>query len=408
MRSAKKLAGLHGVRAFPVMRQGFGARIQKPVRFVIGGGSHGDLAKRRDILLAKLRENNPGLEGIGWDYKETKPQLRVVIDHDRAADLGVTVAAIGRTLETMPGSRRVTTYTGGGEEYNVVLEGERSSQRTPASLDNLQIRSERTGALIPLASLVRMEEPADSPALSRFNRVRAITIEANLSGGLTLGQAPGHLEKLTRENLPEGVVTDYKGQSRDLKRAGGSMLFVFLMGILIVYLVLAAQFESFVHPLVIMLTVPLAVAGGLLGLFLTGGTLNLYTQIGLVVLVGLAAKNGILIVEFANQLRDAGMAFDAALRHAALVRLRPIFMTGITTAAGSAPLVTAFGAGAETRCVIGVVILSGIVVATVLTVFIVPAGCKLPARRTGAPGDTARRLEKEAGGDPGTFAERPA
>jgi multidrug efflux pump len=391
-----RLEGLAGVRAFPVMRQGFGARIQKPVQFVIGGGTYQELADWRDILLAKIDEDNPGLVGVNWDYKETKPQLRVVIDYDRAAELGVTINTIGRTLETMQGSRRVTTYIDEGEEYDVILEGERDAQRTPTDLENLYVRSERSGELIPLANLVRLEEFADSISLNRYNRVRAITIEANLGDELSLGEALAYLEGLVREHLPGNVIVDYKGQSQDFKFAGGSILFVLLLGISVVFLVLAAQFENWIHPLVIMLTVPLAMAGALLGLYVTGQTLNLYSQIGLIMLVGLAAKNGILIVEFANQLRDAGKAFREALLEASAVRLRPIVMTGITTAAGSLPLLLSTGAGTETRVVIGTVILWGVLAATLFTLFVVPVAYDLLARHTGSPGDTRRRLEAEA------------
>ena len=394
----KALGDLPGVRAFPVMRQGFGARIQKPVQFVIGGGTYEQLAQWRDILAEKINENNPGLQGLDWDYKETKPQLQVVIDYDRAAELGVTVAGIGRTLETMLGSRRVTTYIDAGEEYDVILEGERSAQRTPTNLENIYVRSTRSGELIPLSNIVRLEEFADSISLNRYNRVRAITLEANLEDGLALGDALDYLEGLAREHLPGNVIIDYKGQSQDYRYTGASIVFAFVLGILVVFLVLAAQFESWVHPLVIMLTVPLAMAGALFGLFITGQTLNLYSQIGLIMLVGLAAKNGILIVEFANQLRDQGLAFEDALREAAEVRLRPIFMTGITTAAGSIPLLLSSGAGTETRVVIGTVILWGVIAATLFTLFVVPVAYHLLARRTGSPGDTQRRLEHEMSG----------
>jgi multidrug efflux pump len=387
-----KLADLPGVTAFPVMRQGFGARIQKPVQFVIGGSSYGELATWRDALLARIQTDNPGLQGIDWDYKETKPHVDVVIDYDRAADLGVSVDNIGRTLETMFGSRRVTTYVEDGEEYDVILEGDRDRQRDPSSLQNIYVRSDRSGQLIPLSNVVRLEETADSSSLNRYNRVRSITIEANLVDGLSLGQALDYLERTAREVLPPQAVIDYKGQSQDFREAGSSIFFIFALGLIVVFLVLAAQFESYIHPLVIMLTVPLAVAGGVLGIWFTGGTLNLYSQVGLIVLVGLAAKNGILIVEFANQLRDEGMPFDEALREASRVRLRPIVMTGITTAAGAIPLIMAFGAGAETRIVIGVVIFCGIVLATLLTLFVVPVGYALLARRTGSPGEVARRL----------------
>jgi multidrug efflux pump len=392
---SRRIADLPGVRAFPVMRQGFGSRTQKPVQFVIGGGTYEELAAWRDVLLDKINENNPGLVGIDYDYKETKPQVRLVIDRDRAGDLGVTIGNIGRTLETVLGSRRVTTYIDNGEEYDVILEGERDDQRTPSSIENIYVRSDRTGQLIPLSNLVTLEEFADSQALNRYNRVRAITLEANLAEGYSLGEALAYLEGLVRDNLPETAIIDYKGQSRDFKAAGGDIVFVFVLGVLVVFLVLAAQFESWLHPLVIMLTVPLAMAGALFGLYVTGGTLNVYSQIGLIMLVGLAAKNGILIVEFANQLRDRGTAFREAIHEASLIRFRPIVMTGITTAAGAVPLILAFGAGAETRFVIGTVVFSGVIAATAFTLFVVPVAYALLARRTGSPGDVARRLNGE-------------
>lgn len=400
-----KLADLPGVRAFPVMRQGFGGGIQKPVQVTIGGGTWEQLSEWRDTLVQALEADNPGLVGLDWDYKETQPQLRIEINYDRAAELGVTVSNIGRTLQTMFGSRRVTTYLDGGEEYDVILEGERDLQRTPASLNNIYVRSARGDQLIPLSNLVTVREEAGSTSLNRYNRIRAITLEANLADGVVLGDALAHIERLAAEKLPPSVIIDYKGQSLDFKTTGSSILFIFLLGIVVVFLVLAAQFESWVHPFVIMLTVPLAIGGGLFGLWLTGNTLNIYSQIGLIMLVGLAAKNGILIVEFANQLRDEGRNFDRALLEAASVRLRPIIMTSITTAAGTIPLIWSFGAGAETRLVIGVVVLSGVMVSALLTLYIVPVAYSLFARGTGAPGAVARRLEAEANA---TGALRPA
>jgi multidrug efflux pump len=392
---SQRLKDLPGVRAFPVMRQGFGARVQKPVQFVIGGGTYEQLAQWRDTLVEKINEDNPGLVGLDWDYKETKPQLRVVIDYDRAAELGVTIGSIGRTLETLLGSRRVTTYIDAGEEYDVILEGERSTQRTPTSMENIYVRSQRTQQLIPLSNLVRLEEFADSIKLNRYNRIRAITLEANLADGVALGDALGSLEQLVREHLPSEVIIDYKGQSEDFKSTGGAILFTFLLGIVVVFLVLAAQFESWIHPFVIMLTVPLAMVGALLGLYLTDQTLNIYSQIGLIMLVGLAAKNGILIVEFANQLRDAGKPFREALIEASEIRLRPIIMTGITTAAGSLPLLLSSGAGTETRTVIGTVVLCGILSATVFTLFVVPVAYDLLGRHTGSPKRMRRQLDRE-------------
>ncbi len=389
------LSDLPGVRAFPVMRRGFGGGTQKPLQFVIGGGTYEELAEWRDIILAELEKNNPGLDGIDWDYKETQPQVEVDVDYDRAAELGVTVSTIGRTLETMLGSRRVTTYIDGGEEYDVILEGEREAQRTPTDLENIYVRSARSGRLIPLSNLVSIQEFAGSTTLNRYNRVRAITIEADLVDGLGLGDAIAHLNAIVDDKLPDTVVVDYKGESRDFFTAGSALLFVFLLGIAVVFLVLSAQFESFVHPLIIMLTVPVVIGGGLLGLWLTGSSLNIYSQIGLVMLVGLAAKNGILIVEFANQLRDQGVEFSHALREASITRFRPILMTGITTAAGTIPLIIGSGAGAETRAVIGIVVLTGVLTSVVLTLFVVPVAYDLMARNTGSPGDVRRRLSRE-------------
>jgi multidrug efflux pump len=377
------------------MRQGFGASIQKPFQFVIGGGTYAELTRWRDTLLEKIEADNPGLIGIDWDYKETKPQIQVNINYDRAAELGVTIGSIGRTLETLLGSRRVTTYLDAGEEYDVILEGKREQQRSPTDLKHIYVRSSRSGELIPLTNLVTLEEFADSAKLNRYNRVRAVTLEANLADDLTLGDALAYMENLVKTHLPENVIIDYKGQSRDLKTSTQSIAFVFLLGILVVFLVLAAQFESYVNPLVIMLTVPLAMAGGLLGLWVTGNTLNVYSQIGLIMLVGLAAKNGILIVEFANQLRERRFSFTHAILKASEVRLRPIVMTGITTAAGAVPLILSSGAGAETRMAIGVVVLFGVLTATAFTLFVVPVAYSLLSRKTGLPGEVGRRLENE-------------
>lgn len=335
----KKLADLPGVTAAPIMRQGFGSQSMKPVQFVLGGGTYQELAQWRDILLEKIDQDNPGLTSIDWDYKETKPQVEVVVDQDRAADLGVSVSVIGRTLETMLGSKRITTYIDESEEYDVIVQGERDAQRTLTSLQNMYVKSSHSGELIPLSNVVKLQEVADASRLNRYNRMRSITIEANLAENLVLGDALDYLNGLVKQHLPATAMVDYKGLSRDYQTAGSSMMFIFLLGILVTFLVLAAQFESYVHPFVIMLTVPLAILGGIVGLWLTGTSLNLYSQIGLIMLVGLAAKNGILIVEFANQLRDKGIEFSEALLEASSARLRPILMTSLTSVAGAIPLV---------------------------------------------------------------------
>jgi multidrug efflux pump len=391
-----KMSDLPGIRAFAIMRQGLAGGGGKPVQFVIGGPSYEQVVEWRDTFVAALEANNPGVTDIDWDYKETQPQYRIQINYQRASDLGVTVAEIGTTLETMLGSRRVTTYIDNGEEYDVILEGLRSEQSTPNDVQNIYVRSTRSGELVPLASVVTIVPFADSPTLNRYNRVRAITIDANLAPGVNLGTALDGMERIARDVLPQEAQIDFKGQSLEFRSSGSSILFVFGLGLLIVFLVLAAQFESWVHPLIIMLCVPATLAGGMIGLWLTGQTLNIYTQIGLIMLVGLAAKNGILVVEFANQLRDQGKEFNAALKEASLARFRPILMTGMTTAAGALPLIFTHGAGAETRTAIGVVIFFGAIAAVTVALLVVPAAYNLLARGTGSPGDVTRKLEAES------------
>lgn len=389
------LGGLPGVRAFPIMRQGFGQRTQKPVQFVLGGADYQQLAEWRDTLLAHIRQDNPRLTALDSNYSRTQPQLDVAIDYPRAAALGVTVSDIGRTLEVLLGGRSITRYVDDGQEYDVIVEGERSSQQSPAAIDNIQVRSARSGELIPLANLVSLTDTVGASTLNRFDRMRSITLEANLADGYPLGEAIESLEKSVETLLPERAQTRLAGPSRDFQDAGGATLFLFGMGLLVVFMVLAAQFESLIHPLVIMATVPLAMAGALLALWLSGQSLNVYSQVGLVLLVGLAAKNGVLIVEFANQLRDSGYAFRDALVESCVTRLRPILMTAITTMAGAIPLVVSSGPGAESRLVIGTVIMAGIASATLLTLFIVPVAYDLLARRTGSPQTIRHQLERE-------------
>lgn len=392
------VANLPGVTAFPVMRQGIGGRLSKPVEFVIGGGTYEEMAEWRDLLFEKINENNPGFLALDSDYKENNPQVRVVIDYDRAAELGVSVQNIGRTLESMLASRRVTTFIDNGEEYDVLVEGRRDQQNSPQDLTNIYVRSERSAELIPLSNLVTFQEQAAAQSLNRYNRTRAVTISADLEDHLPLGTALNHLEQLVREHLPDYAVVDYKGRSRDFKYSGDASVLMFGLGILVMFLVLAAQFESYISPFIITLTVPLAMAGGLIGLWVTGNSLNLYSQIGLIMLIGLAAKNGILIVEFANQLRDEGRDVHTAIVEAAQIRLRPIIMTSITTLAGSVPLFLSSGAGTETRAVLGVTLFAGVIVATIFTLFVVPVAYDLLARYAGSPKDKEHQLERELSG----------
>lgn len=319
--------------------------------------------------------------------------MEIVIDKDRAADLGVSIAQIGRTLETLLGFRQVTTYIDRGEEYDVILEGKDAQKRTPTDIRNIYVRSETGGELVPLSSLISLREFADSAAKNRFNRLRSITLSATLEDGYSLGKALAYMENISREELGNTPVINYKGQSREFVDASGALFYAFGLSLLIVFLVLAAQFESFVHPITIMLTVPLAVAGALGGLYLFGSSLNVYSQVGILVLIGLAAKNGILIVEFANQLRNQGKPVAEAILESAQTRLRPVLMTSVSTAIGAVPLVLASGAGAESRFTIGVVIISGVVLSTVLTLFLVPLAYSLLARFTSASNRIEREIE---------------
>jgi multidrug efflux pump len=256
------------------------------------------------------------------------------------------------------------------------------------------VRSDRTGELIPLSNITHFEDQAGPSQLNRYNRLRSVTISANLAEGYTLGQALDYLERIVREELPSEAQLDYRGESLEYKDASGSLLFTFGIALFVVFLVLAAQFESFVHPLVIMVTVPLAVAGGLLGIWLAGKTLNIYSQIGIIMLVGIAAKNGVLIVEFINQLRDQGVEFVEAVVEAARIRFRPVVMTAFSTLMGSVPLIMATGPGAESRTNLGVVIFAGVSVATFFTLFVIPSFYLLLARRTGSPGAIASEIER--------------
>lgn len=402
---SQKLNQVAGVRGFAFMRSGISGGNGRPVQFVLQGNTYEQLAAYRDIVIEEASKN-PNLLELDSDFKETLPQLLIRIDQTRAADLGVSVGDIGRTLETMLGERRVTTYLDRGEEYDVILEGERSDYRDPSAIDQIYVRSDATGQLIPLSNLVTIEERATSGVLNRYNRMRSVTIEANLAEGYSLGDALAYLETIVQEKLPEDVSIDYKGESQLYQESGNSVIFVFILALLVAYLVLAAQFESFIHPLVIMLMVPVAILGAAIGLYFTDLTLNIYSQIGIVMLIGLAAKNGILIVEFANQLRDAGYSFDDAVSKASQQRLRPIVMTAFTTLMSSLPLILGSGPGAESRMVIGTVIFCGVALSAFLTMFVIPALYSVLARNTTSPMALTHELDALAAQHP-TRQEEP-
>lgn len=391
----EELSGIPDVVAVANMRSslGGGGGGSRPVRFVLQGHDFTQLAEWRDIVMARAEEN-PGFVQVDSNYRETVPQLLININRDRAADLGVSVGDIGRTLEAVLGERRVTTFSDRGEEYDVIIEGEREDYSTPSDINNIYVRSQNTNQLIPLSNLVSVTERATAPQLNRYNRLRAITIEANLEDNYPLGEALAFLERVVAEELPEEATYDYRGESRLYKEGGNAIYFIFVMALAVTFLVLAAQFESFIHPIVIILTVPLAIFGAVTGLWLGGMTINIYSQIGIIMLIGLAAKNGILIVEFANQLRDAGMHFENALVKASKLRLRPIIMTAFTTIMSAVPLVLAVGPGSESRAVIGMVIVCGVAFSAAMTLYIVPTLYVALARNTGSPKLREQRLQR--------------
>lgn len=385
----RQLGQVAALRGNAVVRSSLGRGRGQPINFVIAGTSYEDLAQARDRILAAARAN-PGIVNLDADYIENKPQLRIDVDRQRAGDLGVSVDDVSQALQSLMGSRRVSTYVRDGEEYRVIVQAEGADRRSESQLADIYLRS-RSGVLVPLSNLVRTSETSTAKTLGRYNRLRAITFQGGLAPGYSLGQALGFLEAQAKAS-PEVIAVGYRGESQSFRETGGSIWVVFGLTVLVIYLLLAAQFESFIHPAVIISAVPLAVAGGVLGLAATGGTVNLFSQIGIVMLVGLAAKNGVLIIEYANQLRDRGAEVHAAIREAAVRRIRPILMTSLATVAGAVPLAVAQGAGAGARGAIGVVIVFGVTIATAVTLFVVPLLYRWLAPRTQSPQAVARLL----------------
>ncbi len=387
-----------GVRGNATPRSGLGRGQANPITVVLAGSTYEDLTAARDRILAAAVEY-PGIVNLDSDYKETKPQLMLTIDTQRAGDLGVSVQAIGSTLQSLLGSRRVSTYIDRGREYRVIVQAGEEGRTQVGDLAKIYVRS-RAGAPIPLSELVSSEEGSTARALGRYNKQRSITLTGGLAPGTSLGSALAFIEEQARAQ-PEVTGIGYRGESQSYREAGSSVWIVFAFTILVVFLLLAAQFESFVHPSVIVATVPLAVGGGVLGLLIMGKSINIYSQIGIVMLVGLAAKNGILIVEFANQLRDRGVAFEEAIRQASARRLRPILMTSIATVMGALPLVVMSGAGAASRASIGTVVAFGVSIATVITLFLIPILYSRVAKGTVSPQTVSRKLDSSLSADTG-------
>jgi len=387
-----KFFEIPGVLAFPVTPPSLGqSPRERPVNFVIiTSASYQELQQVTDSILAEAARN-PGLQNLDTDLKLNKPELAVQLDRDKAADMGVQVETVGRTLETMLGGRQVTRFKREGEQYDVIVQVVPADRATPDDVSNMYVRG-RGDRMIPLANLVKVEETVAPRELNHFGQRRAVTISANIAPGYTMGEALAFLEGAAQRVLPPGYAVDYNGQSREFKVASGNLALTFALALAFIYLVLAAQFESFRDPFIIMLTVPLSMTGALAALLWTNGTLNVYSQIGLVTLVGLITKHGILIVEFANQLQEKGVSVLEAVTDSAVLRLRPILMTTGAMVLGAVPLALATGAGAESRQQIGWVIVGGLLLGTLLTLFVVPAVYSLIAR-------PRREIQPQRGGD---------
>jgi multidrug efflux pump len=381
-----KFAQLPGVSAFPVTPPSLGQGFrERPINFVIvTSDSYANLARVVQQMLAEIARNANFLQ-VDTDLRLNKPELFVEVDRERAADAGIGVDQVARTVETMLGGRVVGRYKRDAEQYDVITQTDAGGRTTPQDIERLFVRG-RNDAMVPLASLVKVRETVSPRELNHFNQRRAVAITANLAPGYSLGEALSYLDATASKVLPVGYATELNGVSREFRASSGALGVVFVLALLFIFLVLAAQFESFVDPFVILLSVPLSMVGALAALHWSGGTLNVYSQIGLITLVGLISKHGILIVEFSNQLRQQGRQTLDAVVEASSLRLRPILMTTGAMVLGALPLALATGAGAESRRQIGWVIVGGMTVGTVLTVCVVPTMYLLLARKR-VPGE---------------------
>ena len=395
-----RIAGLTGVTAFPItppsLGQGF---TQRPINFVIiTSDSYQNLAQTVRTFQDELAKN-PGFVQVDTDLRLNKPEIRMEVDRERAADMGVGVDAIARAVETMLGGRLVTRYKREGEQYDVIVQTNATGRDTPDDIEKIFVRG-KADALIPLSALVKLREVVVPRELNHFGQRRSASITSNLSADYSVGEALDFMDATAKKVLKPGYATDLNGSSREFRKSADSLTLVFILALFFIFLVLAAQFESFVDPFVILLSVPLSMAGALLALKWSGGTLNVFSQIGLITLVGLITKHGILIVEFANQLREQGVDAMTAIKKSASQRLRPILMTTGAMVLGALPLALATGAGAESRRQIGWVIVGGMSLGTLLTIFVVPTMYSLLARKH-APGAKKEVTLPEQAAGPG-------
>ena len=362
--------GVPGVFAFATNPPAFGG-FTAPVQFVVKNRDFDALVQGMDALTTRARAI-PGLLNVDTDLRVTKPELVVTLDRDRAEDLGVPARDVATTLQTLLGGRNISRFTSDNKLYEVILRLDPRERATPSDISGLQVRG-RGGRLVDLAAVTRTQERVGPRQLNHYDRVPSFTLSASLAPGFTLGQALDSLGAAAAQVLPPGSSVDYAGESREFTESGNTLMFAFVLALIFVFMVLAAQFESLLHPFTVLLAVPLAVTGALGALFLVRSTLNVYSQVGMILLIGLVTKNSILLVTYANDLRERGRDALAAMREAGRIRLRPILMTSVAAIFGAMPIALGLGAGAASRRPLGYAIIGGLTVSTLLTLFLVPA-----------------------------------
>ena len=370
--------------AFPISPQSIRvSNYNKPVQMVILGSSYEELEQIQNNLISELRKNK-NLSRIESDYSKNKPEVKLIINKNKAKDLGVSTDQIGKTLETLYGGKTVTTFNKLGKEYPIIVQKYLSDRRSKESLAKIFVRSENNSKLISLANLVDFKEEGSAKILSRYNRQRAVTISANINEGYSLSEAIRYLEK-TMENVSPQNQISWKGKSEELKETSNELFIIFALALITAYLVMAATFNSFIHPFIIIMTVPLAVFGGLVFILFLNSSINIFSQIALVILIGISTKNSILIVDFANQLRASGKNIDNAIKEACDMRFRPIIMTSLSTMIAMVPLVIGNigpGAGEGSRLAVGSTILGGMIISTFFTLYVTPTMYLMLAKNT--------------------------
>ena len=360
--------------AFPISPQSIRvSSYNKPVQMVIYGNTYEELEQIQTQVIRMLRKNR-NLSRLESDYSRNKPEVNIKINKIKAKDLGISAEAIGQTLETLYGGKTVTKFNKLGKEYPIILQQYLEDRKDKESLSKIFVRSEKTGNLVSLSNLVEFNEKGTASKLSRYNRQRAVTISANISEGYTLAEAIKYLEETMTKVAPDKQIT-WKGKSEELKETSNELYIIFALALLTAYLVMSATFNSFIHPFIIILTVPLAVFGGLVFILFLNSSINIFSQIALVILIGISTKNSILIVDYANQLRTKGKDIEKAVKEACSLRFRPIIMTSLSTMIAMLPLVIGNigpGAGEGSRLAVGATILGGMIISTFFTLYVTP------------------------------------